>query len=101
MEEVLSSDFLYVIRTDDVKFRSHRLFLTGKLTHLISHKLIDHIQHAVFVIGFGDEISRFFYKALYAIGMDWGMEELLPVVMEVGEVNLISNTLPGTGCSDL
>ena len=41
------------------------------------------------VLGYHEEeISRFFYKALYAIGMDWGMEELLPVVMEVGEVNL-------------
>ena len=35
------------------------------------------------------EINRFFYKALSAIGMDdWGMEELLPIVMEVGEINL-------------
>ena len=35
------------------------------------------------------EVDRFFYKALIAIGMDdFGMEELLPIVMEVGEVNL-------------
>ena len=42
------------------------------------------------VLGYTDEaISNFFYKALFAIGEDsWGMEELLPIVMEVGEVNL-------------
>ena len=35
------------------------------------------------------EINRFFYKALFAIGeKDWGMEELLPIVMETGAVNL-------------
>ncbi len=42
------------------------------------------------VLGYTDEkVNRFFYKALYAIGRDdWGMDELLPIVMEVGEVNL-------------
>ena len=42
------------------------------------------------VLGYRDEtIHRFLYKALIAIGMeDWGMEDLLPIVMEVGEVNL-------------
>ena len=42
------------------------------------------------VLGYTDEtISKFFYKALLAIGMkDWGMDELLPIVLEVGEVNL-------------
>lgn len=41
------------------------------------------------VLGYKDEdVNRFFYKALYAVGMDWGMEELLPIVIEVGEVNL-------------
>lgn len=34
-------------------------------------------------------ISMFFYRALFAVGMDdWGMDELLPIVMEVGEINL-------------
>ncbi len=43
-----------------------------------------------FVLGYSDkEVNAFFYKALRAIGMDnWGMNELLPIVMEVGEVNL-------------
>ena len=42
------------------------------------------------LLGYRDpEVSRFFYKALNVIGMkDWGMEQLLPVVLEVGEVNL-------------
>ena len=42
------------------------------------------------VLGYTDEtISKFFYKALFAVGMkDWGMDELLPIVLEVGEVNV-------------
>ena len=42
------------------------------------------------VLGYRDEmIHQFLYKALFAIGTeDWGMEELLPIVLEVGEVNL-------------
>ena len=43
-----------------------------------------------YVLGYQDEeVNKFFYKALFAIGMkDWGMNELLPVVMKVGEINL-------------
>ncbi len=42
------------------------------------------------ILGYTDmEVNKFFYKALSAIGMDtWGMNELLPIVMEVGEINL-------------
>jgi len=42
------------------------------------------------VLGYKDEsIHRFLYKALFAIGMDdWGMEELLPILLEMGEINL-------------
>ena len=42
------------------------------------------------VLGYKDEeVNKFFYKALFAIGMDdWGMDELLPIVLEVGEINL-------------
>lgn len=42
------------------------------------------------VLGYMDrEITRFFYRALSAIGaQDWGMDALLPIVMEVGKVNL-------------
>lgn len=42
------------------------------------------------VLGYTDkDVNKFFYKALWVIGADnWGMDELLPVVMEVGEFNL-------------
>lgn len=42
------------------------------------------------VLGYTDkEVNSFFYKALFAIGMrDWGMEELLPIVLQTGEINL-------------
>lgn len=42
------------------------------------------------VLGYHDKVvDDFFYKALIAVGMDdFGMEELLPIVLEVGEVNL-------------
>ena len=45
--------------------------------------------HHAMVLGYTDEeVNRFFAKALFAIGEDWGMDELLPIVMEVGEKNL-------------
>ena len=42
------------------------------------------------VLGYEDkEVNAFFYKALFAVGSkDWGIDELLPVVMETGEINL-------------
>ncbi len=42
------------------------------------------------VLGYTDaDVNSFFYKALFAVGMDdWGMDELLPIVLEAGEVNL-------------
>lgn len=44
--------------------------------------------HAM-VLGYtSEEVNSFFYKALFVLAEDWGMEELLPVVMEVGKVNL-------------
>ena len=45
--------------------------------------------HHAMVLGYADEeVNRFFVKALIVIGEDQGMEELLPVVLEVGEKNL-------------
>ena len=45
--------------------------------------------HHAAVLGYEDEaLYRFFTKALFAVGEDWGMEELLPIVLEVGERNL-------------
>ena len=45
--------------------------------------------HAM-VLGYSDnDVNNFFVKALFTVGMDdFGMNELLPVVMKVGEVNL-------------
>ncbi len=44
--------------------------------------------HAM-ALGFADRtVNEFFYKALSVLAEDWGMEELLPVVMETGAVNL-------------
>ncbi|MBR0162256.1 MAG: hydroxylamine reductase, partial [Oscillospiraceae bacterium] len=40
------------------------------------------------VLGYtSDEVNKFFAKALFAIGEDWGMDQLLPIVLEVGQVN--------------
>lgn len=44
--------------------------------------------HAL-VLGYEDEqVNAFFYKALSAISYDMSMEQLLPIVLETGEVNL-------------
>ena len=44
--------------------------------------------HAMVLSYVDEEIYRFLYRALFAVGEDRGMEELLPLVMEVGKVNL-------------
>ena len=45
--------------------------------------------HAM-VLGYENaEVNRFFSKALFALGEDWDMELLLPIVMEVGKYNLL------------
>lgn len=45
--------------------------------------------HHAMVLGYADEtVNRFFAKALFAVGEDWDMEQLLPIVMEVGEKTL-------------
>ena len=44
--------------------------------------------HAM-VLGYSDEeVNTFFYEGMFAIGEDLNMEQLLPIVMKVGEVNL-------------
>ncbi len=43
--------------------------------------------HAM-VLGFRDaQVEQFFYEGLSAIGEDWDMEQLLPIVLKTGEVN--------------
>lgn len=41
------------------------------------------------VLGYEDEeVNAFFYEALKAVGSKLGMDELLPIVLKVGEINL-------------
>ena len=53
-----------------------------------------YVYHA-HVLGYSDaNVQRFFYKALAAVGDDsFGMDELLTIVLEVGEVNLAAMAL--------
>lgn len=45
--------------------------------------------HAM-VLGYTNkEVNEFFYKALFVLAENWSMDELLPVVLEVGKINLI------------
>ena len=45
--------------------------------------------HHAMALGYADEeVNRFFAKALLAVGDNWDMNGLLPIVMEVGEKNL-------------
>ena len=44
--------------------------------------------HALMLDYDNDEINRFFCEALAALGEDMSVEELLPLVLKVGEVNL-------------
>ena len=44
--------------------------------------------HAM-VLGYtDDEVNAFFYEGLAAVGEDYNMEQLLPLVLKVGEINL-------------
>ena len=53
-----------------------------------SRGMAAYAYHAM-VLGYRDEtVERFLSKALFAVGEDWSMEELLPLVLELGEVNL-------------
>ncbi len=45
--------------------------------------------HHAMALGFTDDtVNNFFYDGLFAIGEDLGADELLPLVLKVGEVNL-------------
>ena len=79
-------------RTDDYDMQS--LWTTQEDTRSLKSLILFGVRgmaayaHHAMVLGYTDEeVNRFFAKALFAIGEDWGMDELLPVVMEVGEKN--------------
>jgi hydroxylamine reductase len=44
--------------------------------------------HALLLGYSDDQVNDFFYTGLAAVGEDLGMQELLPIVLKVGEVNL-------------
>lgn len=45
-------------------------------------------SHAL-ALGYTDQdVHLFLHRALFAVGEDWGMDELLPIVLEVGKYNL-------------
>lgn len=44
--------------------------------------------HALMLGYSDDEVNAFFYEGLFAVGEDWNREELLPIVLKVGEINL-------------
>ena len=45
--------------------------------------------HAMVLGHRNEEVEKFIHKALFAVGEDWGLEQLLPVVLEVGEKNYL------------
>ena len=46
-------------------------------------------EYHAMVLGYTDDgVNRFFFEGMFAVGADWDMETLLPVVMQVGAVNL-------------
>ena len=50
------------------------------------------------VLGYTDEeVNRFFAKALLAVGEDWGMDELLTIVMKVGMALLEKDNIENYG----
>lgn len=44
--------------------------------------------HALMLGYTDDTVNNFFYKGMRAVGENWGMEQLLPIVLEVGDINL-------------
>lgn len=68
---------------DDEDIRSLKSLLLFGLRGMAAYA-----YHALMLGYTDDEVSRFFYKGLFAVGEDLGMDELLPLVMETGKVNL-------------
>lgn len=69
--------------TDDEDIRSLKSLILFGLKGVAAYA-----YHAM-VLGYSDEqVNNFFYEGLFAVGEDWDMEQLLPVVMKVGKVNL-------------
>lgn len=60
-----------------------------KLLLLFSLKGLAAYAYPAMALGYWDEeVNYFFYEGLFAIGEDWTMEQLQPVLMKVGEIQL-------------
>lgn len=71
------------IWTDNEDIRSLKSLILFGLKGMAAY------AHHALVLGYtDDEVNGFFFKALAAISEDLGMDELLPLVLEVGRVNL-------------
>lgn len=69
--------------TDDEDIRSLKSLILFGLKGVAAYA-----YHAL-VLGYSDEeVNNFFYEGLFAVGEDLTMEQLLPTVMKVGEINL-------------
>jgi len=69
--------------TDDEDIRSLKSLILFGLKGVAAYA-----YHAL-VLGYSDEeVNSFFYEGLFAVGEDRTMEQLLPVVMKAGEINL-------------
>lgn len=85
-----------LVRSENVNFDMQSLWQSDEDIRSLKSLILFGIRgvaayayHAA-VLGYMDkEVNTFFYKALLAIGMnDWGMDELLAIVMETGAINL-------------
>lgn len=69
--------------TDDEDIRSLKSLILFGLKGIAAYA-----YHAL-VLGYSDqEVNDFFYEGLFAVGEDLDMEQLLPIVMKVGKINL-------------
>lgn len=74
---------MQTLRTADKDIRALKLLI------LLTVQGIAVYAYRVSAAGYTDkDVNDFFYKALFAVGMDWGKDELAAVVMEAGEINM-------------
>lgn len=83
-ESVCTDDYdMQKLWNDNVDIRSLKSLILFGLRGVAAYA-----YHAD-VLGYQDEtIFAFFYKGMIAVGEDLSIEQLLPIVLEVGEVNL-------------
>ncbi len=73
----------------DYLWKEHEDIRSLKSLILFGIRGMSAYAHHAMVLGYeSEEINQFLYKALFYIGSDCGANELLPIVLEVGKVNL-------------